>query len=119
MGMLYRARGPLSEKTVDAAFFISIIAQSASVMALGFIAIDGASAPVTSTGLLAVAALSSWISILAWLRHVQAASSITAVFVVFGALSVAQPIVYAFVLVPPADAWGACDSASPLGSLPT
>ncbi len=88
-------------------------------MALGFIAIDGASAPVTSTGLLAVAALSSWISILAWLRHVQAASSITAVFVVFGALSVAQPIVYAFVLVPPADAWGACDSASPLGSLHT
>ena len=104
MGMLHRARGPLSEKTVDAAFFISIIAQSASVMALGSIAIDGASAPVTSAGLLAVAALSSWISILAWLRHVQAASSITAVFVVFGALSVAQPIVHAFVLVPPADA---------------
>ncbi|MDO5043188.1 MAG: helix-turn-helix transcriptional regulator [Slackia sp.] len=104
MAMLYRARGPLPEKSVDAAFFISIIVQSVSIMALGSVAIDGSTTPATSTALSAVASLSSWLSILTWLRHTQAASSIAAVGVAFGALSIAQPVVYAFVLVPPANA---------------
>ncbi|MDO4443113.1 MAG: LuxR C-terminal-related transcriptional regulator [Slackia sp.] len=114
MGMLYKARGPLSEKAVDAAFFVSIIVQSASIMALGSVAIDGSAPAGVSIALSAVASLSSWISILTWLRHMKAASSIAAVIVAFGALSVAQPVVYALVLVPPADA---CLVAGMLGIL--
>lgn len=98
------AMGVLSEKAVDAAFFIAIIVQSASIMALGSIAIDGSATPAASIALSAVASFSSWIAILIWLRHIKAASAIAAVLTTFGALSVAQPVVYAFVLVPPADA---------------
>lgn len=104
MAILYRARGPLPEKSVDTAFFISIIVQSVSIMALGSNAIDGSTTPAIATCLSAVASLSCWISILSWLRHMQAASSIATVLVAFGALSVAQPVVYAFVLIPPANA---------------
>lgn len=104
MAILYRARGPLPEKSVDTAFFISIIVQSVSIMALGSDAIDGSATPAISTCLSAVASLSCWISILSWLRHMQAASSIAAVVATFGALSIAQPVVYAFVFIPPANA---------------
>ncbi|WP_303250226.1 hypothetical protein [uncultured Slackia sp.] len=45
MAILYRARGPLPEKSVDTAFFISIIVQSVSIMALGSDAIDGSQRP--------------------------------------------------------------------------
>lgn len=104
MGVLSKTREPLSEKAVDAAFFIAIIVQNASIMALGSIAIDGSATPAASIALSAVASFSSWIAILIWLRHMKAASAIAAVLTTFGALSVAQPVVYAFVLVPPADA---------------
>ena len=101
MVVLYKARSPLSQRSVDAAFFISIAVQCASIAALGLLA---AKAPSASIGLSAIASLSSWISILSWLRRMQAASSIAAVIVTFGALSIAEPIVYAFVLMPSDDA---------------
>lgn len=98
---LYKAHSPLSKRSVDAAFFISIAVQCASIAALGLLA---AKAPSASIGLSAIASLSSWISILSWLRRIQAASSIAAVIVTFGALSIAEPVVYAFVLMPSDDA---------------
>lgn len=98
---LYKAHNPLSKRSVDAAFFISIAVQCASIAALGLLA---AKAPSASIGLSAIASLSSWISILSWLRRMQAASSIAAVIVTFGALSIAEPVVYAFVLMPSDDA---------------
>lgn len=104
MVMLYKTKGPLSEKAVDAAFFVSIIVQSGSIIAFGSITLEGPAASAISTGLSAVCSLASWIAILTWLRHIQAASSFTAVLVAFGALSVAQPVLYAFMLLPPDEA---------------
>lgn len=104
MVMPYKTKGPLSEKAVDAAFFVSIIVQSGSIIAFGSITLEGPAASAISTGLSAVCSLASWIAILTWLRHIQAASSFTAVLVAFGALSVAQPVLYAFMLLPPDEA---------------
>lgn len=104
MVMLYKTKGPLSEKAVDAAFFVSIIVQSGSIIAFESITLEGPAASAISTGLSAVCSLASWIAILTWLRHIQAASSFTAVLVAFGALSVAQPVLYAFMLLPPDEA---------------
>lgn len=104
MVMLYKTKGPLSEKAVDAAFFVSIIVQSGSIIAFGSITLEGPAASAISTGLSAVCSLASWIAILTWLRHIQAASSFTAVLVAFGTLSVAQPVLYAFMLLPPDEA---------------
>lgn len=104
MVMLYKTKGPLSEKVVDTAFFVSIIVQSGSIIAFGSITLEGPAASAISTGLSAVCSLASWIAILTWLRHIRAASSFTAVLVAFGALSVAQPVLYAFMLLPPDEA---------------